>query len=58
MTHKRKPSISMHFGAAHNEITVDGVVFDRNALSRDQFSTLRRMTVWALRPLLKGASHA
>lgn len=53
MTHKRKmPSITMHFGATRNEITVDGHVFDRNALDKAQFSTLRRMTVGALRPLL------
>ena len=45
----RKPSVKMHLGAAHDDITVDGVTFCRGDLDKDQQRTLRRMTVDALK---------
>lgn len=47
-TTKRKPSISIRFGALHNDITVNGVKFDRRELGRDGLNQLSRMCCEAL----------
>ncbi len=44
----RKPSIRMHYGACHNEIIVDGTVFNRSTLSHPQFTRFKTIVIDAL----------
>lgn len=44
----KKPEISMHFGAAHDDITVDGSTFTRHKLTRADFTSMRRIVVGVL----------
>lgn len=43
-----RPSITIHFGASHDDIAVDGNVFTRNQLSRADQGFLRRVVIGAL----------
>lgn len=38
-----KPSITIRIGAAHDSVTVDGHVFDRSKMPKDEKSKLRRI---------------
>lgn len=44
----KKPSIHMHFGGAHDDITVDGVTFERGKLTKHDFGFLRNVVIDAL----------
>lgn len=49
MRKTRKPVITMRFGATANTVTVDGVPFDLNALSRSrELGKFRRLVVGGL----------
>ncbi len=39
----KKPSITIRLGAAYDEVTVDGVTFDRSTMKREDKSKLRRL---------------
>lgn len=39
----QRPSVVIRLGAAHNSVTVDGVVFDRSRMTREERSKLRRL---------------
>jgi hypothetical protein len=43
-----KPSITIRFGAAHDDITVDGQTFTRHKFTRSEQGTMRRIVVGAL----------
>jgi hypothetical protein len=43
-----KPSITFRFGAAHDDITVDGRTFVRHKFSRAEQGSMRRIVVGAL----------
>jgi hypothetical protein len=45
---KMKPSITMHYGAAHNDITVDAKTFELNRLSAKDHGFIRRVVVGGL----------
>lgn len=38
-----KPSITIHIGAANDEVVVDGHKFDRSKMKREEKSKLRRL---------------
>jgi len=48
---KNVPEIVMHFGATHNSITVDGVIFDRAQMTRSEFFKFRSLLTQALTEL-------
>lgn len=39
------PSIRLHFGASHDDITVDGHTFIRHRLTKKEFSFLRNVVI-------------
>lgn len=43
-----KPSITIRFGASHDDIAVDGNTFTRHKLSRADQGFLRRVVIGAL----------
>lgn len=44
-----KSNITIRVGAAHDSVTVDGVVFDRSSMDKPTRNKLRRMIVAAKR---------
>src|SRR5690606_2032413 len=44
----QKPSVTLRFGAAHDDITVDGRTFVRGKLTRREFTFIRKVTIGAL----------
>ena len=42
------PTISIRYGASHDDVVVDGQTFTRHELSRPQQGKLRRLIVGAL----------
>lgn len=45
---KQKPTITIHYGASHDDIAVDGHVFRRGSFSRSDQTSMRRIVVGAL----------
>ncbi|QOV06090.1 hypothetical protein CPT_Pasto_016 [Rhizobium phage Pasto] len=41
----KKPSISLRFGASHDDITVDGNKFIRHKLTKGDFTFLRNVVI-------------
>lgn len=48
---KTKPSITIKYGAAHNEVTVDGQTFEINSLNQKERNFLRRVVVNSLQAI-------
>ena len=46
-----KPNIVIRFGASHDDISVDGVVFRRRSLDNRQFAFLRNVIIDTLADL-------
>lgn len=44
----RKPEIAIRYGAAHDDVTVDGNTFVRHKLPRQDQTKLRKIVVGAL----------
>jgi cytochrome c-type biogenesis protein CcmE len=40
-----KPAVTIRLGALHNSVTVDGHVFDRNAMSKTDNAKLRNILI-------------
>jgi hypothetical protein len=45
----RKPSVKMHFGAAHNEIVINGVTLHRGGMKRHEVQQASNMLCNALK---------
>lgn len=43
-----RPSITLRFGASHDDITVDGRTFRRNQLTKGEFAFVRNVIIDAL----------
>jgi len=44
----QKPSITLRFGASHDDITVDGRTFRRSQLTKGEFAFVRNVIIDAL----------
>lgn len=51
----KRPTIRLHFGASHDDISVDGHTFVRHELSKKDFSFVRNVVIDSL--LKIGAIH-
>jgi hypothetical protein len=47
----KKPNVTIRIGAAHDEVRVDGITFDRSQMKREEKSKLRRLVRDAFRSL-------
>lgn len=51
----KRPSIRLHFGASHDDISVDGHTFIRHKLGKKDFAFIRNVVIDSL--LKVGAIH-